>query len=151
MKLTGLQKVPDVTLKRGIVAPCAYQWLDDIRDGSQNALRTVTIQLENEDHTATVQTWKLLRARIVSTRAAPSTPRAATGDGGTRARLRALEMDKENGRPEIADGTTRDRPYGIANFLVDFGDGKSQSPAGGFSEVIFPSFDRSRPLFTTPP
>lgn len=35
----------------------------------------------------------------------------------------------------------RDRPYGIANFLVDFGDGKSQSPAGGFSEVIFPSFD----------
>jgi len=35
----------------------------------------------------------------------------------------------------------RDRPYGIANFLVDFGDGKSQSPAGGFSEVIFPLFD----------
>jgi phage tail-like protein len=35
----------------------------------------------------------------------------------------------------------RDRPYGIANFLVDFGDGKSQSAAGGFSEVIFPQFD----------
>jgi phage tail-like protein len=35
----------------------------------------------------------------------------------------------------------RDRPYGIANFLVDFGDGKSLSPAGGFSEVIFPPFD----------
>jgi phage tail-like protein len=35
----------------------------------------------------------------------------------------------------------RDRPYGIANFLVDFSDGKSQSPAGGFSEVIFPLFD----------
>ena len=35
----------------------------------------------------------------------------------------------------------RDRPYGIANFLVDFGDGKSQSPAGGFSEVIFPAFN----------
>ena len=35
----------------------------------------------------------------------------------------------------------RDRPYGVANFLVDFGDGKSQSPAGGFSEVIFPSFN----------
>lgn len=35
----------------------------------------------------------------------------------------------------------RDRPYGIANFLVDFGDGKSQSLAGGFSEVVFPWFD----------
>ena len=35
----------------------------------------------------------------------------------------------------------RDRPYGTANFLVDFGDGKSQSAAGGFSEVIFPSFE----------
>jgi len=66
MKLTGLQKVPDVTLKRGIIGSLAlYQWLNDIRNGNQNALRTVTIQLQNEDHTATVQTWKLLRARIV--------------------------------------------------------------------------------------
>jgi len=39
----------------------------------------------------------------------------------------------------------RDRPYGTANFLVDFGDGKSQSPAGGFSEVLFPVFD-AQPL-----
>jgi len=39
----------------------------------------------------------------------------------------------------------RDRPYGIANFLVDFGDGKSQSPAGGFSEVVFPPFDAEPP------
>lgn len=39
----------------------------------------------------------------------------------------------------------RDRPYGTANFLVDFGDGKSQSPVGGFSEVLFPVFD-AQPL-----
>lgn len=39
----------------------------------------------------------------------------------------------------------RDRPYGSANFLVDFGDGKSQSAAGGFSEVVFPSFDAQPP------
>ena len=31
----------------------------------QAAYRTVTIQLQNEDHTQVVQTWKLLRARIV--------------------------------------------------------------------------------------
>jgi phage tail-like protein len=42
-----------------------YQWLNDIRNGNQNALRTVTIQLMSEDHTAVVMTWKLLRARIV--------------------------------------------------------------------------------------
>jgi len=34
----------------------------------------------------------------------------------------------------------RDLPYGNANFLVDFGDGKAASSAGGFSEVIFPAF-----------
>ena len=34
----------------------------------------------------------------------------------------------------------RDRPYGNANFLVDFGDGTAESADGGFSEVIFPAF-----------
>ena len=64
-KITGLNKVSDVTLKRGVIGSLnLYAWLDDIRNGNQNALRTVTIQLQNEDHTAVVQTWKLLRARI---------------------------------------------------------------------------------------
>jgi phage tail-like protein len=65
-KLTGLSKYPDVTLKRGVIGTLAlYQWLDQIRNGDQGALRTVIIQLQNEDHTAVVLTWKLLRARIV--------------------------------------------------------------------------------------
>ena len=42
-----------------------YQWLDEIRNGDQSALRTVTIQLQSEDHTEVVMTWKLLRARII--------------------------------------------------------------------------------------
>ena len=42
-----------------------YQWYNDVRNGNQNALRTVRIQLQNEDHTAVVLTWKLLRARPV--------------------------------------------------------------------------------------
>ncbi len=29
------------------------------------ALRTLTVQLQNEDRSAVVQTWKLLRARII--------------------------------------------------------------------------------------
>lgn len=65
-KLTGLTKVGDVTLKRGIIGSLSlYRWIDQIRNGDQSALRTVTIQLQNEDHTAIVMTWKLLRARIV--------------------------------------------------------------------------------------
>jgi phage tail-like protein len=65
-KLTGLQKVADVTLKRGIIGSLGlYQWLDQIRNGDQAALRTVTIQLQSEDHTEIVLAWKLLRARIV--------------------------------------------------------------------------------------
>ena len=65
-KLTGLNKATDVTLKRGIIGSLdLYDWLNDIRNGDQNALRTVLIHLQNEDHTATVQTWKLLRARII--------------------------------------------------------------------------------------
>jgi phage tail-like protein len=65
-KLTGLHKVADVTLKRGIIGSLGlYQWLDEIRNGDQSALRTVTIQLQSEDHSEVVMTWKLLRARIV--------------------------------------------------------------------------------------
>jgi phage tail-like protein len=72
MKITGLNKATDVTLKRGIIGSLnLYQWLNQIRNGDQNALRTVTIQLQNEDHTASVQTWKLLRARIIKHTSGP--------------------------------------------------------------------------------
>jgi phage tail-like protein len=65
-KITGLNKATDVTLKRGVIGSLdLYAWLDDIRNGNQSALRTVTVQLQNEDHTQVVQTWKLLRARII--------------------------------------------------------------------------------------
>ena len=65
-KITGLNKATDVTMKRGVIGSLSlYRWLDQLRNGDANALRTVTIQLQNEDHTAVVQTWKLLRARII--------------------------------------------------------------------------------------
>ena len=65
-KITGLNKSTDVTMKRGVIGSLTlYNWLNQIRNGDQNALRNVVIQLQNEDHTATVQTWKLLRARII--------------------------------------------------------------------------------------
>ena len=65
-KITGLNKAADVTLKRGVIGSLnLYQWLDDIRNGNQNALRNVVIHLQNEDRTAVVTTWKLMRARII--------------------------------------------------------------------------------------
>jgi phage tail-like protein len=71
-KLTGLAKVSDVTLKRGIIGSLSlYKWIDQIRNGDHAGLRTVTIQLQNEDHTAIVMTWKLLRARIVKHTSGP--------------------------------------------------------------------------------
>ena len=71
-KLTGLQKVSDVTLKRGLIGSLnLYQWLDQIRNGDQGALRTVTIQLQNEDHAEVVMTWRLLRARIIKHTSGP--------------------------------------------------------------------------------
>src|SRR3954471_22200999 len=65
-KITGLNKATDVTLKRGVIGSLnLYQWLNQIRNGDQAAYRTVTVQLQNEDHTQVVQTWRLLRARII--------------------------------------------------------------------------------------
>ncbi len=72
MKITGLNKSTDVTMKRGVIGSLdLYQWLDQIRNGDQKALRTVTVQLQNEDHTEIVQTWKLLRARIIKHTSGP--------------------------------------------------------------------------------
>ena len=41
-KITGLNKATDVTMKRGVIGSLnLYQWLNDIRNGNQNAERTV--------------------------------------------------------------------------------------------------------------
>ncbi len=71
-KITGLNKATDVTMKRGVIGSLnLYSWLDQIRNGDQKAYRNVVIQLQNEDHTAVVQEWKLLRARIIKHTSGP--------------------------------------------------------------------------------
>ena len=64
LKVTGTYKVPDVTLKRGLIGDLEtlYNWINQVRNGSQTALRTVTIELQSEDHTQIVLTWKLIGA-----------------------------------------------------------------------------------------
>jgi phage tail-like protein len=65
-KIVGLNKATDVTMKRGVIGSLnLYSWLDEIRNGDQNAFRNVVVQLQNESHTDVVQTWTLRRARII--------------------------------------------------------------------------------------
>ena len=71
-KITGMNKATDVTMKRGVIGSLnLYRWLNHIRNGDQAALRTVQIHLQNEDHTQIVQTWRLLRARIIKHTSGP--------------------------------------------------------------------------------
>jgi phage tail-like protein len=66
IKTAGLNKATDVTMKRGVIGSLdLYKWLDDVRNGATSGLRTVTVQLKNEDRSQTVQTWRLINARIM--------------------------------------------------------------------------------------
>jgi phage tail-like protein len=61
-KIPGTHKVPDVTLKRGLVGALElYAWINDVRNGSTTA-RDVAIHLQSEDHSTIVWTWRLRRA-----------------------------------------------------------------------------------------
>ncbi len=63
-KITGSYKVTDVTLKRGVIGSLdLYEWLNQIRNGEQDALRTVTIQLLSEDRATVAVEWQLSNAR----------------------------------------------------------------------------------------
>lgn len=64
-KITGLNKQSDVTLKRGVIGALPlYRWLDDIRNGNQQAFRDVTVELLSENGEAVLE-WQLLRARPI--------------------------------------------------------------------------------------
>jgi phage tail-like protein len=64
-KINGMFKVPDVTLKRGVIgAEDLYEWLSEVQDGKQDdSLRTVKIELLSEDRSSTAVTWRLVNAR----------------------------------------------------------------------------------------
>jgi phage tail-like protein len=65
-KLTGLEHYSNLVLKRGLIGSLdLYEWWDQVRNGSQDALRTVTVQLLSEDKTEVVLAWRFLRARPV--------------------------------------------------------------------------------------
>jgi phage tail-like protein len=60
-KVVGLHKVPDVTLKRGLIdARELNKWINDVRKRGSRAARDVTITLYDESQQP-VQTWTLQR------------------------------------------------------------------------------------------
>lgn len=62
-KIPGRVKYSNAVLKRGVAGALnLYQWVNDVRNGDVGAARTVVIQLQNEDHTGIVWTWRLFRA-----------------------------------------------------------------------------------------
>jgi phage tail-like protein len=64
IKIMGLTKVPDVTLKRGVIGNLAlFEWIKAVQEGEADQLKTVTVTLMGEDRTTQAQAWKLSNAR----------------------------------------------------------------------------------------
>jgi phage tail-like protein len=64
IKVMGLSKVPDVTLKRGVLGNLSlFEWIKAVQEGESDQLKTVTITLLGEDRTTQAQAWKLSNAR----------------------------------------------------------------------------------------
>ncbi len=67
-KINTLYKVPDVTLKRGVIkASNLWEWINRIRQGKQSkeeeALQDVVIELRDESGENVAVTWELTNAR----------------------------------------------------------------------------------------
>jgi phage tail-like protein len=62
-KIPGRARYGNVIFRRGAIGSLNfYEWWNQVRNGDINSYRTVTVQLQNEEHTDIVMTWKFLRA-----------------------------------------------------------------------------------------
>lgn len=63
IKIPGMNKVGDISCKRGLIgATDLFEWIDQVRNGEQDSMRNVVIQLQNEDRTSVVMEWRLTNA-----------------------------------------------------------------------------------------
>lgn len=91
-KVAGMNKVGDVTLKRGLIgATDLFEWIDQLRKGDMGALRSVTITLQDEAHQGAVMTWRLSRARPIR-----YTAPTLNGKGGTDVAIEELVISCED-------------------------------------------------------
>jgi phage tail-like protein len=66
IKINGLHKVPDVTLKRGVMGfDDFYAWVTNIKEGSPSDRRNIVIELMSEDRSGPVMSWELKEARPI--------------------------------------------------------------------------------------
>lgn len=78
-KMNGIYKATDVTLKRGIIGwTDFYDWLKDVRQGSQDVRSNVTIELMDEARTGPVMTWILINAKPKSYKGATLNAKGGT-------------------------------------------------------------------------
>lgn len=62
-KIPGVYKVPDVTLKRGVIGVLDFfTWIRETREGDQAIRRNVVIELMDETGDNPVMTWTLINA-----------------------------------------------------------------------------------------
>ena len=65
IKVTTTAKASDATFKRGVIgAHDLYEWADEVRNGHQDQLKTVTVTLLSESREP-VMKWKLFAARPI--------------------------------------------------------------------------------------
>lgn len=65
IKVTTTAKASDATFKRGVIgAHDLYEWINAVRDGHQDQLKTVKVTLLSENREP-VMRWKLLGARPI--------------------------------------------------------------------------------------
>ena len=57
-KLPGLTRYSNLTLKRGLLGTLdLYEWVQQVKNGSPDAYRSVRVNLMSEDRSAVVMTW----------------------------------------------------------------------------------------------
>jgi hypothetical protein len=89
MKITGLNKSTDVTMKRGVIGSLSlYKWLDQIRNGDQNAFKTVyRATTERRPYGGCANLEIAARPHHQTYQRADERQRHRCGDGRTGARL----------------------------------------------------------------
>jgi len=86
-KLQTITKYGNLILRRGAIGSLSwYEWWNAVRNGDQNAVRTIRVILLNEDRTEQVLTWRFQRARPVNHQFSPLNAL------GTEALLETLEV-----------------------------------------------------------
>ncbi|MGA2828839.1 MAG: phage tail protein [Streptosporangiaceae bacterium] len=91
VKVNGVYKVGDVTLKRGLIgAADLYQMTDSIRTGDQTVIQNVQVQLQDEAHN------KVFSFTLVNARPIRWTAPTLNAKGGTEVAIEELVLSCED-------------------------------------------------------